>query len=265
MSTAFWRERPGLAGGIDKDGSQATVLLSSGFGSVEFGTVTPLPEPGHNPGVVALMARLSTVDRSKSKGAQIGVSLGAGIGASPAALAVEWLAGMRAAWTMADYLCFNLSARAYRPLLDARHATLLIDAIGTIMRERERLATRTGRRLAVALKLPLGEMGEQRRGRLAAIAATGLDALVAVLPEDGERWAALQEAVSVCQGKALVIAVGGIRTAEDVRAVLAAGAVGIQVHSAFVERGVDCLPPLLEGLPAATSGMPATPVISEAP
>jgi dihydroorotate dehydrogenase len=117
----------------------------------------------------------------------------------------------------------------------------------------------------VALKLPLGEMGEQRRGRLAAIAATGLDALVAVLPEGGERLLALREAVSVGQGKTLVIAVGGIRTAEDVRAVLAAGAVGIQVHSAFVERGVDCLPPLFEGLSAATSRMPATPVISEAP
>lgn len=253
MNTSFWRERPGLAGGIDKDGSQASALLSSGFGSVEFGTVTPFPEPGHNPGVVALMARLSNLDRRSSKGARIGVSLGAGIGASPTALAVEWLAGMHAAWAVADYLCFNLSARAYRPLLDARHAALLIDAIDTVVRERERLAIKTGRRLAVALKLPLGEMGEQRRERLTAIAASGLDALVAVLPEDGERLAALHEAVSECQGKALVIAVGGIRTAEDVRAVLGAGAAGIQVHRAFAEHGVGCLPPLLQGMSTACS------------
>ena len=63
MNTAFWRQGPGLAGGIDKGGSRAAELLACGFGSVEFGTVTPRPEPDRNPGVAALVSRLSSLNR----------------------------------------------------------------------------------------------------------------------------------------------------------------------------------------------------------
>lgn len=261
MSASFWQGRPGLAGGIDKDGSRAVALLSGGFGSVEFGTVTPQPEPGHNPGVAALVANLSSADRSKCHGARVGVSLGAGLDAAPFALAAEWLAGMHAAWAVADYLCFNLSARAYRPLLAVHHAMLVVDAVATVVRAREQLTRRTGRRVALALKLPLAEIGGHRPECLRAIAEiapqAGLDALVAVLPASSERLALLREAVSLLQGGTAVIAVGGLRTADDVRAVLAVGAQGVQVHGAFVERGVDCLPALQAGM--SVSDIPAAP------
>jgi len=259
MSRSFWRERPGLAGGIDKDGRSAAALLSSGFGSVEFGTVTPRPEPGHNPGVAALVARLTCLDRRRCVDSKIGVSLGAGSDAAPGALATEWLCGMHAAWDVADYLCFNLSARAYRPLLEARHAALLGDAIATIVRERDHLAWRTGRRVAVALKVPLGVGGGSWPAALQAIAGSAPDALIAVLPEGGERLGALRELASLCRGGPLLVAVGGIRTAEDVQAVLLAGAQGIQVHGAFVEGGAGCLPALLAGMAGATRAAPAIP------
>ena len=38
-----WHARPGLAGGIDKDGTRGAELLGLGFGSVEFGTVAVGP------------------------------------------------------------------------------------------------------------------------------------------------------------------------------------------------------------------------------
>lgn len=250
MSASFWRERPGLAGGIDKDGGRAAELLASGFGSVEFGTVTPQPESGHNPGVAALVARLASLDRHRRRDSRIGVSIGAGIGSAPAMLASEWLAGMRAAWAVADYLCFNLSARAYRPLLEARHAAFLEHAIATLLRERERLSGEAGRRVAVALKLPLDAVAGSRPDAWRVIAGMGLDALIAVLPEGGERLTALRELASYGRNGPLLVAVGGIRSADDVREVLLAGAQGIQVHSAFVEHGVDCLPALLAGMSA---------------
>ena len=46
-SPATWLQRPGLAGGIDQDGGPPE-LLGHGFGSVEFGSVTAQPLPGHN-------------------------------------------------------------------------------------------------------------------------------------------------------------------------------------------------------------------------
>lgn len=57
-----WLAQPGLAGGIDKDGSRAAELLGLGFGSVEFGSVTALAIAGINPGVSALVARLQQLD-----------------------------------------------------------------------------------------------------------------------------------------------------------------------------------------------------------
>jgi len=250
MSASLWCTRPGLAGGIDKDGSRAAELLAAGFGSVEFGTVTLRPQPGHNPGVAALVAALSALDRQGRGATRIGIGLGAGVDTAPAALASEWLSAMEAAWPAADYLSFNLSARAYRPLLDAQHAVLLRDSIASVVRYREYLVRRTGRRAAVALKLPLGAQGPSRE-TLQAIAGMGLDALIAVLPEGGERLAALRELASDCRSgpnRPTLVAVGGIRSAEDVRAVRAAGAQGIQVHSVFAERGSDCLSPLLAGM-----------------
>lgn len=257
MNLSFWSERPGLAGGIDKDGGNAAALLASGFGSVEFGTVTAQPAPGHNPGVAALVEKLAALDGTQRCGTKIGVSLGAGSDAAPSALAAEWLAGMDAAWPVADYLCFNLSARAYRPLLTAQHTGLLTDAIATILRQRARLGEQSGRRVAVALKLPLGVADGHWPGTLQAIAGMGLDAMIAVLPEGDERLRALSGLASLARGETMLLAVGGVRTAEDVRAVLAAGAQGIQVHSAFVERGIDCLPPLLAGMPALGSAREA--------
>lgn len=57
-SPATWLQRPGLAGGIDQDGGRAAELLGHGFGSVEFGSVTAQPLPGHNVGVAALVQAL---------------------------------------------------------------------------------------------------------------------------------------------------------------------------------------------------------------
>ena len=249
---SFWRERPGLAGGIDKEGSRAVELLSIGFGSVEFGTVTPQPvpgqQPGHNPGVDALVARLAGIHQIAG-GCRIGVSLGAGPDVTPDTLAAAWLAGQRAAWPVADYLCFNLSARAYQPLLAAQHTGALKRAIAAVVYEREQLRLITGRQVAVALKFPLAFAGRE------ALVGMGLDALIAVLPEDETRLSALRQFASSCQGGPTLIAVGGMRSTADVSAVLAAGAEGIQVHGAFVDHGADCLPALLAGMQEFPSGM----------
>jgi dihydroorotate dehydrogenase len=240
--------RLGLAGGIDRDGSRAAELLTSGFGSVEFGTAMLTPEPGRHPGVAALVQRLAAALADLSaRRAVIGIGLGLGQAAAPAALAAHWLAGLQLAWPIADYLSFNLSAAAYRPLLESGHAALLADALRTVAEERDRLAG-GGRHVALALKLPL----EMRRSSVLAqvAAAAGFDAVIAVLPEVPERLDGLQALALQLNDAVGLIAVGGIRSSADVRAALNAGATGIQVHRVFVEQGAACLPPLLAGLSA---------------
>ena len=63
----------GLAAGFDKDGQAIQPLLDLGFGSVEIGTVTPLPQPGNpKPRMFRLADDLGIINRYgfNSKGAQ---------------------------------------------------------------------------------------------------------------------------------------------------------------------------------------------------
>lgn len=243
--------RLGLAGGIDRDGSRAAELLAAGFGSVEFGTVTPAPEPGRHPGVAALVQRLAALGPrlpATQNSALIGIGLGLGQNAAPAALATHWLAGLQAAAPVADYLSFNLSAAANRPLLGKEHAALLAAALAVVADARTRLAAGGRRRVALALKLPLEGPSLSAAAQMAL--ATGFDALIAVLPQRPERLDWLHAWAQRIDAAAQLVAVGGIRSSADVRAALDAGASGIQVHSVFVEQGSACLPPLLAGLAA---------------
>ncbi|WP_155837367.1 dihydroorotate dehydrogenase [Herminiimonas sp. CN] len=248
----FSLPRLGLAGGIDRDGSRAAELLAAGFDSVEFGTVTPDPEPGRHPGVALLAQRLaalgSRLPESQNR-AQIGIGLGLGQGAELTALGAHWLAGLQVAWPVADYLSFNLSAAAYRPLLEAEHAALLTRALAAVANERVRLAAGGQRRVALALKLPLEGPPLPAAAQMAL--ATGFDTVIAVLPQRPERFDWLQAWAQRIDGTAQLVAVGGIRSSAEVRAALGAGATGIQVHRVFAEQGSACLPPLLAGLAPA--------------
>lgn len=243
------RERPGLAGGVDRTGGCAAALLACGFASVEFGTVTPLPDAVQI-GVAALAQRLAGVAALPGR-ARIGIGLGLGAGAPPGALGAHWLAGLRSAWPVADYLAFNLSAAAYCPLLRPEHDALVASALAALASERAWLQASTGRRVALALKLPLD--APQLSAAAQSALASRFDAVIPVLPRHEARLDWLQDWSRAVDGGAALIAVGGIVSAADVRAALQAGASGIQVYRAFVERGAACLAPLLAGLAQAAT------------
>lgn len=238
--SAQWPSRLGLAGGIDKDGSRAAALLAAGFDSIEFGTVTPGPESS----VAALASRLAAFAPQRRSAVRIGIGIGGS--ASPAALPGEWLAGYRDAVMAADYVSFNLSARACRPLLTAEHLPLLLRAFDAVVAE-HRQSINDRRCAALTLKLPLGQEGDFALRLAEAAADIGFDAVTAVLPDCAARLDRLQALASRLHGKAAVIAVGGIRRSADVRAALAAGADGVQVHTIFAQLGAACVPLLRDG------------------
>lgn len=241
MRRAFtWHARPGLAGGIDKDGSRADELLGIGFGSVEFGSVMPEAVP-------AVAARLAALPSRRM------TAIGVGLGLPPEwpaeGLGDAWLAGLDGLWPVVDYLSFNLSAAANRRFLQGEHALRLTQVCRALSARRDQLATDHGRHLPLALKLPLGG-GEAPWPEAATIAvAAGFDQLTLVLPDEADAFFRLEVLTKALaehlDGCCAVVAVGGIRCVSDVLAARRTGAAGVQVHRLFVEQGAACLAALL--------------------
>lgn len=245
-----WGTQAALAGGIDKDGSRAAELLRTGFAAVEFGTVTP-PAPGQPAATAAILAgRLAHARLGQTTRARIGIGLGMHQASAAEALAADWHNGLLAAWPAADYLSFNLSAAAYRPLLTTEHLPPLRHALATVANTRSHLRNQTGRDCGLALKLPLSLPVTHALAMCAA--AVGFDALIAVLPNEAGAFDRLHALAEQLRGGAALIAVGGLRDHAGMQAALAAGADGIQVHRAFVEQGQACLS-RLRGSPSSGS------------
>jgi dihydroorotate dehydrogenase len=115
----------GLAAGFDKDAEVFAEMLGFGFGFVEIGTVTPLPQGGNprprlfrlvedravinrmgfnNRGQAAALARL---DRRRRRGI-VGVNVGAN--KDSADKIADYIAGVTAMLGVADYLTINISS-----------------------------------------------------------------------------------------------------------------------------------------------------------
>ena len=116
----------GLAAGFDKDAEVADAMLGLGFGFVEIGTLTPLPQGGNakprlfrlaedraiinrlgfnNRGQADALERLAKRDRTRGV---VGVNIGANKD-SPDRI-VDYVAGVRAMSGVADYLTINISS-----------------------------------------------------------------------------------------------------------------------------------------------------------
>lgn len=238
-TTFPWHARPGLAGGIDKDGTRAAELLGLGFGSVEFGTVAVGPRAGAE--LAALRARLAALPARAPGATAIGIGLGQPADAAPRTLAACWLAGLYGAWDVADYLSFNLSARACAPLREPARLPLVEAALRAVTAARAGLP----RRVPLALKFRLEAAEEAPPAVALAAAAAGFDLLTAVLPDHPGRLPRLRALSGLVPAGPTVVAVGGIRHATDVADVRRAGAAGVQVHRVFAESGAACLPQLL--------------------
>ena len=119
----------GLAAGFDKDAEVVDAMLALGFGFVEAGTVTPLPQPGNprprlfrldedmgvinrfgfnSKGLTAFVARLEARKSSVGRRGIVGANVGKNRDAVDAA--ADYVAGIEAVCGLADYVVCNVSS-----------------------------------------------------------------------------------------------------------------------------------------------------------
>jgi len=189
--------RVGLAAGYDKDGEGWRGLAALGFGHVEIGTVTPLPQPGNpKPRVFRLVDRRSVINRMgfPGRGAayvaaqlrrsrQPGLVLGVNIGKQKATpledAARDYEALMEVFAPLADYLAVNISSPNTPGLRRLQDPAFLGALLGRLAAKQTVLADGSGERVPVLVKLAPDLDADQLRTAVDAIVASGLDGIIA--------------------------------------------------------------------------------------
>jgi dihydroorotate dehydrogenase len=265
----------GIAAGFDKDGKGIAGLGSLGFGHVEVGTITAIPQPGNprprlfrliadravinrmgfnNHGAVDVAPRLARAKRRASRpviGANIGKSRVIDVDGAIA----DYVASTRLVTYLVDYLVVNVSSpntpglRALQheskllPLLeavlDAAAGTPLLVKIAPDLTDEEAISIS---RLAVTAGLAgiVATNTTTSRSGLASpaalIAAAG-DGGLSGAPLAARSLELLRAIRTVVPDDFCVISVGGVESAADVAERLAAGATLVQGYTAFLYRG----------------------------
>jgi dihydroorotate dehydrogenase len=258
----------GLAAGLDKHAEVPNGLLRLGFGFVELGTLTPLPQAGNakprlfrlvedeavinrmgfnNCGQTAALARLTTLKRRGIIGVNIGANKDSGDKVA------DYVAGVKRMESVADYLTINISSPNTPGLRDLQGKAALDALLGAVAR------VRTHATPPVFLKVA-PDLTTQDMEDIAELAlAHGIDALIVSnttisRPPLRSRHAGeigglsgkplaqlamqcLRDFRAATQGKIPLIAVGGIDSAQEAYARIKAGASLVQIYSALVYAG----------------------------
>lgn len=261
----------GLAPGFDKNAEAFAPMLRAGFGFVECGTVTPLPQAGNprprlfrltedravinrmgfnNEGLEAFAARLAR------RGPGV---VGANIGANKDAQdrIADYVTGLTRLWGMASYFTINISSPNTPGLRALQTKAALEELLGRLAEARDSLPAQglAPMFLKVAPDLEDGEV----EAIVETVVANGLSGVIVsnttitrpqlasahagetgglsgapLLGLSTQMLARFHEAAA---GRLVLIGAGGVACGEDAYAKIRAGASAVQLYSAMVFEG----------------------------
>lgn len=276
-----FRNRVGLAAGLDKNGDCIDAFDRIGFGFIEIGTITPRPQPGNPkprmfrlPAQQALINRLGfnnkgvdyLVDRVREARpkAVLGINIGKNATTPVENAADDYETCLRKVYAHAGYITVNISSPNTKNLRDLQETGRLTALLTRLTRTRDELAERHGRRVPLLVKIApdldptaLTDIARTVRdsganGLIATnttVTRPGLDTELKARESGGLSGAPLKPlalaALRLLRGELgahfPLIGVGGIVTASDAVERSRAGADLVQIYTGFIFRG----PPLV--------------------
>ena len=216
----------GLAAGLDKDGKHIDSLASLGFGFLEIGTVTPLPQSGNplprlfrlpqamaiinrmgfnNDGVDACVARVKA-SKFYQSGGVIGLNIGKNATTPIEQASEDYLICLRKVYEVASYITVNISSPNTKNLRQLQGGQDLIDLLSQLSSEREKLIQQYGKKVPLFLKIAPDLDPLQRRDIAEAMLEFQIDALIATnttLSRDGVDQLEYAEEAGGLSGKPL--------------------------------------------------------------
>ncbi|OYY77342.1 MAG: dihydroorotate dehydrogenase (quinone) [Sphingomonas sp. 28-62-20] len=270
----------GLAAGVDKNGDAIDGWFGLGFGSVEIGTLTPVPQPGNpKPRIFRLVEDRAVINRLGFNNGGIDAArpraaaakrpgvLGINVGANKDTTdrIADYRTGVSKAAEIADYITINISSPNTPGLRDLQHGTALA----------ELLAACSAARGAIPLFLKIAPDLDPAAidGIARAAIEHRIDALIVSnttisrpdslrsrhAAESGGLSGAplaslartrLADVRSATGGQLPIISVGGIDSATEAYARIRAGASLVQLYSALVYAGPSLARHINSGLTA---------------
>ncbi len=256
----------GLAAGFDKDGRAVRGVAALGFGFVEIGTVTPLPQPGNprprmfrhpelatlrnalgfnNRGMAAMVAAL---ERLGPPPVPLGINLGKNKATPPERAIDDYEILLRGLQRFADYLVINLSSPNTPGLRDLQNEPFLRELFGRA----EGITTKPilvkispDLPAAAAVELTAAALDLGAAGLIATNTTIDYDLVPGCEPRGGlsgrvlraKSYATLQAVAPRLRDRGVLISVGGIDSAEEALRRLDAGAHLVQLYTGMVFEG----------------------------
>lgn len=272
----------GLAAGYDKNAEAISPLSRAGFGFLEVGAATPLPQPGNpkprlfrltedqaainrfgfnNQGMGAIHARLAAHTHGP---VPVGLNLGANKTSDNRA--ADFARVLAHCGPHVDFATVNVSSPNTEKLRDLQGPAALAALLDGVMEARANLPRPIPVFLKIAPDLSLDELA-----RIAEVAlASGLSGIIATnttLSREGLKSASkgeqgglsgaplfekstrvLAHLSQLTKGRLPLIGVGGVSSAEDAYQKIRAGASAVQLYTAMVYQGLSLVPRIVRGL-----------------
>jgi len=276
----------GLAAGFDKNAEGLDALLLQGFGFVEAGTVTPLPQSGNpRPRMFRLNEDQAVINRlgfnnqgvhafvsNLQKRKQAGI-VGANISKNKDSLdaVYDYATSLEAVYAHVDYITVNISSPNTVGLRDLQQKQALSALMQAVGKKRDEMAGKSGKRKPVLYKIAPDLTAQDKEDIVEVALAHHIDGLIVTnttitRPSNlqnihrNERGGlsgkplfvlsteTLRDIYRISQGKIPLIGVGGIASAEEAYLKIKAGASLVQLYTALVYQGFDLIRRINEGL-----------------
>ncbi len=272
----------GLAAGYDKNATVIAPLGRAGFGFIEVGAATPLPQPGNpkprlfrlaedraainrfgfnNDGMEAIGARLAARTRT-----EVPVGLNLGANRTSDNRAADFARVLATCGPHVDFATVNVSSPNTEKLRDLQGPAALAALLQGVMEARAALP----RPIPVFLKIA-PDLAPDELAQIAEVAlSSGLSGIIATnttLSREGLKSASkgevgglsgaplferstrvLAQLSRLTDGKLPLIGVGGISTADQAYQKIRAGASAVQLYTAMIYLGISLIPRIAQGL-----------------
>ncbi|MEQ1635418.1 MAG: quinone-dependent dihydroorotate dehydrogenase [Methylococcales bacterium] len=280
-----FKNKLGLAAGLDKNGDYIDALSALNFGFIEIGTVTPFPQSGNQkprlfrlPEYQAIINRmgfnnlgidhlLEQVKRRRSQSV-LGINIGKNASTPMENAADDYLIGLRKGYAVADYITLNISSPNTKNLRQLQQGDDIRSLLDALKKEQQILQRQHQKYTPLVLKIAPDLNPEEIAYIAKLLLEFEIDGVIATnttlarhklgghfLREEtgGLSGAPLYESATAVVkllavelgGKIPIIAAGGIMSAEDAQNKFKAGASLIQVYTGLIYKGPQLISEIL--------------------